>query len=47
MYVEDRKGTYNREGYVYLSQLFFRLKGTFNRELFTNQKRVRIIEAAL
>ena len=34
MYIENRKGTYNREGYIYLSQDFLRLKGTYNRELF-------------
>ena len=28
------KGTYNSEGYLYLSEDFLRLKGTCNRELF-------------
>ena len=45
--IENGKGTYNREGYIYLSQDFLRLKGTYNRELFDFCKRVLIIEAAL
>ena len=48
--IEIGKGTYNREGYIYLSQDFFRLKGTYKKRTFwilkkgTYNRRVFLIE---
>ena len=45
--IENGKGTYDREGYIYLPQDLLILKGSYNRELLDFCKRLLTIEAAL